>query len=52
MGCEFRLKVGGGIATFMEGLRWLKLDVLGGFEWKVLGSVSRPELVRSKELEG
>ena len=52
MGCdEFRptkvVVVGGGIATFKDGRRWLKFEgfgPLGGFdEWRFVGFVSRLE---------
>lgn len=41
----------GGISRFKDGLRWLKLEGFGGFERKVVGFMSRSELVWSKELE-
>jgi hypothetical protein len=45
-GCEFVPKVVfvGGIATFMDGRRWLKLEGLGDVEWVVVGLVCSEEL--------
>lgn len=43
-------KVVGGIATFMDGRRWLKLEGLGGFEWMGEGFASNSEWVWVEEL--
>lgn len=35
----------------MGGLRWLRLEGFGGFEWKAVGFVSRSELAGLEEME-